>query len=219
MEYDHKNFPSQVNPPWSKVYILALKSLKKRAVRAAMTMISVVLSIAFLSYTWICNDVVAGMRDLNDQAINTMLMLSGIDLSITGTPPKTQWLIMLSLMVSSVGILNAMLTSVTERFKEIGTMKCIGSTNTFIVRLFVIEAGIQGAVGTSVGIIAGLVIAFLQSVMSYGSIAMTSLPILSALLSIVYALLIGMGLTVLFALYPAWTAANMLPVEAMRVEE
>lgn len=216
---DIQSFPSQKCPPWSKINNLALKSLKKRAVRAAMTMLSVILSIAFLSYTWISNDCISGLRSLDDQMVNTMLLKNGIDLASIGTPAKTKWLIMLSLMVSSVGILNAMLTSVTERFKEIGTMKCIGATNSFIVRLFVVEAGIQGFFGTMLGIISGSLLALIQTVFTYGIITLTSFPIIGGIASTILALSIGMGLTIIFAIYPAYTAAHMLPVEAMRVEE
>ena len=114
---------------WSSVRGLAVKSIKKRIIRVSMTMISVVLSIAFLIYTWTSQSIVSGLLSLKDLEVNKLLMQAGINISAGGSSDKTIWLIMLSLLITSVGILNAMLMSVTERFKEIGTMKCIGATN------------------------------------------------------------------------------------------
>jgi hypothetical protein len=60
---------------------------------------------------------------------------------------QTRWLMSLALLVAFVGILNAMLMSVTERFREIGTMKCLGALDSFIIKLFLIESLFQGGVG------------------------------------------------------------------------
>ena len=204
---------------WVNVSGLAMKSLKKRLIRACMTMAAVVLSIAFLTYTWLGNDIITALKELNSQEVNSLLLRAGIDLTVSASSGKTQWLVMLSLMVTSVGILNAMLMSVTERFKEIGTMKCIGATNRYIIRLFVVEAAIQGFAGTVLGILLGGLIVLCQFLFSFGLVVITAFPLLAGLYDVILAVTIGVGLTVVFALYPAYTAANMLPVAALRVEE
>src|SRR5207237_220625 len=141
------------------------------------------------------------------------------------TPPEiasarlqSRWVVGLALMVAFVGILNAMLMSVTERFREIGTMKCLGALDTFIVKLFVIESLFQGVVGTVIGVVAGVILSLAGTASSYGTAAFHNFPFSRVLLDLLLCVLIGVGLTVAGAVYPAWQAARMQPVEAMRVE-
>lgn len=135
-----------------------------------------------------------------------------------GSGEQTTWLLGLALLVAFVGILNAMLMSVTERFREIGTMKCLGALDTFIVKLFLIESLFQGIIGTGLGIIAGMALSMAGATSTYGGHAWTNLPWSSILTSAGLCFLVGVALTVAGAVYPAWQAARMQPVEAMRVE-
>ena len=73
---------------------------------------------------------------------------------------KQRWIVFLSLLVCVVGIINAQLMSVTERFREIGTLKCLGALDRFIVRIFVIEATMQGLAGGIIGALLGVLVAF-----------------------------------------------------------
>jgi ABC-type antimicrobial peptide transport system permease subunit len=68
---------------------------------------------------------------------------------------KSSWLVVMSLLVSVVGITNSMLMSVTERYKEIGTMKCLGALDNFIIKLFLLESGMLGFFGSLFGAIIG----------------------------------------------------------------
>lgn len=131
---------------------------------------------------------------------------------------QTRWLLGLALLVAFVGILNAMLMSVTERFREIGTMKCLGALDGFIVKLFVIESLFQGVVGTLIGLVIGLGLSFIAAAMTYGRFAFINLPVGPLLVAVGISLLVGVGITVAAAVYPAWQAARMQPIEAMRVE-
>lgn len=131
---------------------------------------------------------------------------------------QNRWLLGLALLVAFVGILNAMLMSVTERFREIGTMKCLGALDSFIVKLFLIESLFQGIVGTALGVVLGLVLSLLLAASTYGHYAFANLPWGQVLLSVGVSIFVGVGLTVAGAVYPAWQAARMHPVEAMRVE-
>src|SRR5437762_13903572 len=90
---------------------------------------------------------------------------------------QTRWLVGLALLVAFVGILNAMLMSVTERFREIGTMKCLGALDGFIIKLFLIESLFQGAVGTLVGVLLGLALSLIAASISFGRFAWTNLPV------------------------------------------
>jgi putative ABC transport system permease protein len=131
---------------------------------------------------------------------------------------QTRWLLGLALLVAFVGILNAMLMSVTERFREIGTMKCLGALDSFIIKLFLIESLFQGGVGTTIGVVLGMLLAMASVSTSYGSYAWANVPWMALLYSLLTCLAVGVGLTVAGAVYPAWQAARMQPIEAMRVE-
>jgi cell division protein FtsX len=131
---------------------------------------------------------------------------------------QTRWLLGLALLVAFVGILNAMLMSVTERFREIGTMKCLGALDGFIIKLFLIESLFQGAVGTAIGIVVGILLSLLSVLTTYGNFAWKNVPWGDIGVSIAMCLGVGVILTVAGALYPAWQAARMQPIEAMRTE-
>ncbi len=137
---------------------------------------------------------------------------------IESTRIQTRWLIGLALLVAFVGILNSMLMSVTERYREIGTMKCLGALDSFIIKLFVIESLFQGGVGTIVGVIIGGLLSMASLSSSYGWYAWKNVPWTSLGECFAACLAIGIGLTVAGAVYPAWQAARMQPIEAMRVE-
>jgi cell division protein FtsX len=131
---------------------------------------------------------------------------------------QTRWLIGLALLVAFVGILNAMLMSVTERFREIGTMKCLGALDGFIVKLFLIESFFQGGAGTLIGVILGLLLTVGGASLQYGTYAWKNFPAGEVVLAALWCLGVGIVLTVAGACYPAWRAARMHPIEAMRVE-
>ena len=127
--------------------------------------------------------------------------------------------VFLSLLVCVVGIINAQLMSVTERFREIGTLKCLGALDRFIVRIFLLEATIMGISGAVVGSLLGAVIALISSLFRFGSSFFPLIPWFE--IGSTMALTTGTGtfLSLLGVLYPAIIAARMRPVEAMRVEQ
>lgn len=138
--------------------------------------------------------------------------------AIAGSKVQTRWLLGLALLVAFVGILNAMLMSVTERFREIGTMKCLGALDGFIVKLFLIESFFQGMVGTVLGVGLGLLLSIVGASLAYGHFAWIQFPWQVILVSAGFCFLVGVGLTVAGAVYPAWQAARMQPIEAMRAQ-
>lgn len=109
--------------------------------------------------------------------------------------------------------------SVTERFREIGTMKCLGALDRFIVRLFVIEAGLQGIIGSSAGAILGALTAIAGGMMRFGFSNAPLIPWSTISMSMLFAIVTGTVLSLLGVLYPALIAARMQPVEAMRVDQ
>ncbi len=130
---------------------------------------------------------------------------------------RNTWIAIISLLVTVIGITNAMLMSVTERFREIGTMKCLGALSAFVTQMFVMEASLMGLVGGIVGAIFGTLFALSVYTITYGSeLVFGSLPIASVLLYCLYSVIAGIVLSVIAALYPARVAASMVPATALR---
>ena len=131
---------------------------------------------------------------------------------------RQMFLLAISFVVCMVGIANAMLMAITERFREIATMKCLGATDGFIMAQFMMEAGLQGLAGGAVGVLIGFALASLKDGAVFGSYLFKYFPLGDVLLFSVVAMLAGMALAILASLYPSWAASRMAPMEAMRVE-
>jgi len=127
------------------------------------------------------------------------------------------WIVIIALLVTIMGISNAILMSVTERFREIGTMKCLGAGSRFIRRIFLIESSLIGVVGGLAGAILGALFSFLFHGAVYGfGLVIASLPLGWILLSLAACMAVGVLLSVLAALYPASVASAMVPATALR---
>ena len=216
--------------PMSKAVEISVRSLKIRFGRSLITTSGVILAIAFLMSVWSSNAIVGSLRDVNKSGINLLLQKNGIETGLAESgeasaeaqarmleeASKQTWLISLSLLVCVVGIANAMLMSVTERFREIGTMKCLGALDSFIVKLFLLESTFQGFAGTTAGIIIGFALTFLLGLLDYGGYVLDYFPLSKIAESAGYALVVGTSLSLIGAMLPAYRAAKMEPVEAMR---
>lgn len=216
--------------PMSKAVEISFRSLKIRFGRSLITTSGVILAIAFLMSVWSSNAIVGSLRDVNKSEINLLLQKNGIETGLAESgeasaeaqarmleeKSKQTWLISLSLLVCVVGIANAMLMSVTERFREIGTMKCLGALDSFIVKLFLLESTFQGFAGTTAGIIIGFALTFLLALLDYGGYVLDYFPLSKIAESAGYALVVGTSLSLIGAMLPAYRAAKMEPVEAMR---
>src|SRR5207249_1402902 len=113
-------------------------------------------------------------RAIEAQKLEAAMKSAGVPTSaaeIADDRLQHRWLIGLALLVAFVGILNAMLMSVTERFREIGTMKCLGALDSFIVKLFLIESLFQGIVGTIIGVFLGFAASAFSMWSTYGGYA------------------------------------------------
>jgi len=212
----------QIVLPFAKSVEISLKSIKVRFFRSLITTMSLVLAVSFLSFVRVGNDVANGLLATQESHLRQAVIRSGYDVgpedTNVGASPKQRWIIILSLLVCVVGIVNAQLMAVTERFREIGTMKCLGALDRFILRLFLIESGMQGVVGAGIGALAGGLCALANAVLRFGFNAITTVIWQDVAVSISTATGVGLMLSLVGVLYPAILAARMQPVEAMRVE-
>jgi putative ABC transport system permease protein len=127
----------------------------------------------------------------------------------------------ISLLVAGIGIMNIMIVSLIERTREIGILKAIGMKSRTVLYIFLTESVIIGLIGAVIGIVSGWVLAnvvalFLGRGGLIGS-ALTITPVLSIEV-VLGALIFGIGISVIFAIYPAWRASKLKPVEALRYE-
>lgn len=208
--------------PFRKSLEIAVKSIRVRFFRSLVTTISLVLAVAFLSFTDADLTVVNSLLATGRPELRQQVLRAGYDIQpdaqAIGSSPKQRWILFLSFLACVVGIVNSQLMAVTERFREIGTMKCLGALDRFILRLFLLEAGIQGAIGSIVGALIGIAISLAGGWVRFGRAVWEGLRWEEIGMSLAVSVGIGCLLSVFGVLYPAWVAARMAPVEAMRVE-
>lgn len=187
----------QISLPFSQALKIAYKNIVIRLGRAIITGAGTMLGIAFLMSVFTAN--------LAQQASGVVIEASQAQ--------KNIWLVVMSLLVSVVGITNSMLMSVTERYKEIGTMKCLGALDNFIVKLFLLESGVLGFFGSLFGALIGSIFILLTKFSVLGN-----LDWLKFLAYLAFCVVIGTVLSIIAAVLPAIRAAGMPPADAMRSE-
>ncbi len=187
----------QISLPFKQAFKIALRNITIRLGRAAITGAGTMLGIAFLM-----------------SVLANKLMMAAKDVEMSAAQQqKDTWLVAMSLLVCFVGITNSMLMSVTERYREIGTFKCLGALDNFIVKLFLIESGLLGFFGSLAGAIIGMGFVMLTNLGYVGKLDWTGV-----LGSLAFCIVIGTLISVGAAVPPALRAARMQAIEAMRTD-
>jgi putative ABC transport system permease protein len=122
----------------------------------------------------------------------------------------------ISLLVAAVSIFNVMMMSVTERIREIGILRSIGTQKNEVRKMFIYESAILGGLGAAIGAVASLTIGWVVVLAMVGSTEYFLAP--ASLVYIPFAMVIGLVTCVLSGVYPAWSASNLDPIEALRAE-
>jgi len=205
--------------PFKKIIQITTKGIKIRIWRSLIVVSGIILAIAFLSYI-LCSDAfLQNAAEHGSKDLLKVLSKQGIEFhDMENQRVQTYWMVGLALLISFVGIVNSMLMSVTERFREIGTMKCLGALDSFVMKMFLIESVIEGTIGAFIGVVIGMSLAYLEGYFVGGGELCSLLPFDWFIMVAGGSLIGGVIITVLGAVYPAWEAARMLPVVALRAE-
>ena len=179
-----------IDPPFWVAWNQALASIRVRFFRHMITGIGIALGIAFFA------------------SVLTMRLTEPPNAENPGESDRLLWLVATSLVMCLVGVANSMLMSVTERYREIGTIKCLGASDGFIVKVFFLESAVLGAMGSFAGSLLGSLVMMLAIGAELRTVGFVILAGTAT----------GIVMTILAAVAPAVQAARMPAAAALRVE-
>ncbi len=201
----------KVELPFSEAVRVSLDNIKRRFNRTLVLLLGNVMGIAFMIYVIAGGDITAAVEGT----------MAG------GVHAYQVWMVTIALLVTTINIVNVMLMSVTERYREIGTMKTLGALTSHVIMLFMIEASIVGIIGGLLGTVIGYLVAAAVYGAQYGfGYVMKAAGSPSSFVaigpSIVSYFILGVGiafiLSVIATVYPAYRAASLSPAVAIRYE-
>ncbi len=206
---------------WSVVWSLALSSLRVRLARAFITGLTITTATAFMMFL-----LSMPFENASDPTAPGIAGLMGLRIPVGQDAAEAaieiegfMLMLVLSLIVAASGVLNTMLMSVAQRYREIGTIKCLGGLDMLVLFSVLFEAAMLGLIGAVIGVVVGLAISMALSLADYGGeflahVNWTGLP-----LKVLFVFVVGMLLTTFGAAVPAYIASRMPPIEAMRGEK
>jgi len=194
--------------PITQAFAFALQGIRLRLGRMLLVLAGVTVAIAF-------TNVLLTTDALLDTVPRALVTGEGA----TTRQPVFRWLWLgVALLICTAGTLNAIVMSVTERVKEIGTLKCLGSRDIHIVEIFLFESVLLGVIGGVAGGILGYGAALLNFVVTVGARHLSLSAAMSVALYVPICIGISAGLALLASVIPVLMAAKIEPAAAMRYE-
>ena len=191
--------------PIGAAFLFAVQGIRLRLGRMLLVFLGISLAMAFMS-ALLATDVL--YRFIPPKAIEGEQSAGAF---------RWMW-VGVALLISSSGTLNAILMSVTERIKEIGTLKCLGAKNIHIIQIFVYESALLGLLGGLVGGSLGYLFAVGSFALSISSRYLCAEGLLQASKMILLCVGISTTLALLASVIPVLVAARIEPASAMRYE-
>jgi putative ABC transport system permease protein len=191
--------------PVSAAFLFAIQGIRLRLGRMLVVFLGISLAMAFTG-ALLATDVL--YRYIPAQGEAGRQTASGF---------RWMW-VAVALLISTSGTLNAILMSVTERIKEIGTLKCLGAKSIHVVEIFVFESVLLGLLGGLVGGVVGYLFALITFLLNIGVRYLSGEAALQAAQVIVVCLGVSTGLALLASIIPVLVAAKIEPASAMRYE-
>ncbi len=190
--------------PLGEAVAFSYQSVTLRLGRILIVLVGVALAVAFMAALIVMGEMFKGLSELFDTE--------------TGGEDFYKWWLVVAVLISAVGITNSMLMSVTERIKEIGTLKCLGATWLHILEIFLLESVFIGLIGGIAGGALGLVFAAANFGFQFGAEALTLMTPGTVLRGMGAGLVIAVVLCLLSSIYPVYYASKIQAADALRYE-
>ncbi|MFC1479411.1 ABC transporter permease [Planctomycetota bacterium] len=195
--------------PLSEAIAFSFRSLMLRLGRMIVVLLGISFAISFMTVLLSTGIIMDGIRELAVRSGSG----SGGEAS-----EFHKWWIVVAICIAAAGISNAVLMSVTERIKEIGTLKCMGARNLHIIEIFLIETLLLGTIGGFLGSVFGILITITFYGVKLGSDLWTVFGLIDALKLTGISILLSLSISLVSAIIPVFLAARIEPAEAMRYE-